>query len=212
MQAGVGKKDPRVGVLALQGSVEEHLERLGRLGVQGVPVKRKTEIASVDGMILPGGESTTIGKLLRDFGLMEPLKDRILNGMPVWGTCAGLILLAKHILGEKPYLDVMDITVRRNAYGRQIDSFKNDETIPAFGQAPMPMVFIRAPYIESVGGGTEALCELEGHIVAARQRNMLATAFHPELTEDAGVYRYFLKMVEEAGSQGFVPVSTKKTN
>lgn len=209
MQAGAGKKPP-IGVLALQGSVDEHLVRLSRLGVQGVPVKRKEEIAAVDGMILPGGESTTIGRLLRDFGLLDPLKDHITNGLPVWGTCAGLILLARHILGETPYLGVMDITVRRNAYGRQIDSFKTSEIIPAFGQSPMPLVFIRAPYIESVSGGAEVLCELEGHIVAARQRNMLATAFHPELTENIDVYQYFLRMTEEARCQGFIWESTKK--
>ena len=211
MQAGAGKKT-HIGVLALQGSVDEHLECLSRLGVRGVPVKRKEEIAAVDGMILPGGESTTIGRLLRDFGLLDPLKDHITNGLPVWGTCAGLILLARHILGETPYLSVMDITVRRNAYGRQIDSFKTSEIIPAFGQAPMPLVFIRAPYIVSVSSGAEVLYELEGHIVAARQRNMLVTAFHPELTENTGVYRYFLRMIEEAGYQGLISASTKKTN
>ncbi|WP_195269650.1 pyridoxal 5'-phosphate synthase glutaminase subunit PdxT [Eubacterium sp. 1001713B170207_170306_E7] len=199
MRNGAGNK-PRVGVLALQGSVEEHLECLGRLPVQGVPVKRKETIETVDAMILPGGESTTIGKLLRDFDLMAPLKKRILKGMPVWGTCAGLILLAKHLPGEVPYLEVMDIAVRRNAYGRQLDSFKTTKVIPAFGKTPVSLVFIRAPYIEAVSEDAEVLCELDGHIVAARQKNMLATAFHPELTGDVSVYRYFLRMVEQAGA------------
>lgn len=200
MQAAAGK-GPCIGVLALQGSVEEHLECLSRLGIQAVPVKRKEEIEAVDAMILPGGESTTIGKLLRDFDLMAPLRKRILQGMPVWGTCAGLILLAKNILGEKPYLDVMDITVRRNAYGRQIDSFKTKAVVPAFGENPIPFVFIRAPYIEAVGEAAEVLCELDGHIVAARQNNMLATAFHPELTGDESVYRYFLGMVKASSME-----------
>lgn len=200
MQAAAGK-GPCIGVLALQGSVEEHLECLSRLGIQAVPVKRKEEIEAVDAMILPGGESTTIGKLLRDFDLMAPLQKRILQGMPVWGTCAGLILLAKNILGEKPYLDVMDITVRRNAYGRQIDSFKTKAVAPAFGQNPIPFVFIRAPYIEAAGEAAEVLCELDGHIVAARQNNMLATAFHPELTGDESVYRYFLGMVKASSME-----------
>lgn len=195
MQDGAGKK-LKIGVLALQGSVEEHLVCLRSLGVEAAAVKRPVEIAAVDGMILPGGESTTIGKLIRDFGLFEPLKTRITGGMPVWGTCAGLILLAKQIIGEVPHLAAMDIVARRNAYGRQMDSFKTTAAIPAFGKNPVSLVFIRAPYIESVGKGTAVLCELDGHIVAAREKNMLVTAFHPELTEDRQVYRYFLDMVE----------------
>lgn len=186
----------RIGVLALQGSVAEHIGILGRLpGVVAMAVKTHEEINSIDGIILPGGESTTIGKLLRDFGLFDPLKRRIESGMPVWGTCAGMILLAKEIVGEPPHLAMMDIRVRRNAYGRQIDSFCSRAIIPALSEAPISLVFIRAPWIEEAESNVNILCRLDGNIVAARQDNMLATSFHPELTGDPTVHRYFLKMI-----------------
>lgn len=187
----------KIGVLSYQGSVKEHMKMLRRLeNVEAVEVKTLEALKSVDALILPGGESTTISKLLNIFGLMEPLRDRIRNGMPIWGTCAGLILLAKNIIGEKPHIRLMDITVRRNAYGKQIDSFRQEAVIKAVSDAPVSLVFIRAPWIESVGNGVEVLCELDSHIVAARQNNMLATSFHPELTEDLSFYRYFAKMIK----------------
>lgn len=184
-----------VGVLSYQGSVVEHMECLSKVeGVTPVEVKTLDGINSVDRLIIPGGESTTISKLLKIFGLFEPLKKRVQDGMPVWGTCAGLILLANEIVGEDAHLQCMDIKVKRNAYGSQLDSFSCDYTIPEFSESPLPLVFIRAPYIESVGEGVQVLCELDGHIVCARQNNVLVTSFHPELTTDVTVHRYFCNM------------------
>ena len=181
-----------VGVLSLQGSVKEHLDALSRLeGVVPLPVKTLSALEQVDGLILPGGESTTLSSLLTTFGLAGPLKGRIQSGMPVWGTCAGLILLAKEIEGEESHLGVMDISVRRNAYGRQADSFCSEAIVPAFGADALPLVFIRAPWIGRVWGETEVLLEQDGHIAAAQERNMLATSFHPELTANLSVHRYF---------------------
>lgn len=189
----------RIGVLSLQGSVEEHMAMLARLdGVEAARVGSSGALESVDGLILPGGESTTMGKLLGAFGLSEPLRRRIDNGMPVWGTCAGMILLAKEIVGEAPHLALMDITVRRNAYGRQIDSFTCSTPVPALGREAIPLVFIRAPWIEHAAPQVEILCRLEGHIVAARERHMLVTSFHPELTECTLFHQYFAQMVRAA--------------
>ena len=188
----------RIGVLSYQGSVIEHIRAINSLeNAVGVEVKTLEALNSVDGLIIPGGESTTIGKLLDIFGLKEPLKKRIEDGMCVWGTCAGLILLAKNIVGEKPYLDVMDITVRRNAYGRQIDSFNTNQVIEEFSDKPIPLIFIRAPWIESAGSGVKVLCSLDGHIVAGREKNMLVTSFHPELSDDNTVHKYFAGMIEQ---------------
>lgn len=188
----------RIGVLSYQGSVIEHIKAINSLeNAVGVEVKTLEALNSVDGLIIPGGESTTIGKLLDIFGLKEPLKKRIEDGMCVWGTCAGLILLAKNIVGEKPYLDVMDITVRRNAYGRQIDSFNTDQIIEEFSDKPIPLIFIRAPWIESAGSDVKVLCSLNGHIVAGREKNMLVTSFHPELSDDNTVHKYFAGMIEQ---------------
>ncbi len=185
-----------IGVLSFQGSVEEHLAALEELpGVTGVPVKTREVLKQVDGLILPGGESTTIGKLLGIFGLLEPLRQRILQGMPVWGTCAGMILLAKDVVGEAPHLGVMDISVRRNAYGTQLDSFQATAPVSEISDAPIPLVFIRAPWVERAWGSAKPLLTLDGHIVAVRQDNMLATSFHPELTGDRSVYRYFRNMI-----------------
>lgn len=188
-----------VGVLSLQGSVREHIAMLAKLpNVTPVEVKSPEKLEDADGIILPGGESTAISRLLREFGLWEPLKRKIEHGFPVWGTCAGMILLAKDIVGESPHLGLMDISVRRNAYGRQIDSFSARAKIPAFAEEEIPLVFIRAPWIESVGNGVEVLCSLNGHIVAAKERNMLATSFHPELTDCLCVHRYFAdKMIRK---------------
>ncbi len=189
-----------IGILALQGSVIEHRSRLEQIaGVTVVEVKKTEEIDRVDGIILPGGESTTIGKLLREFGLFAPLKARIEAGMPVWGTCAGLILLAKEIVNEPaPHLAVMDIAVRRNAYGSQLDSFATRAAIPEVAKEEIPLVFIRAPWIERVGQDVTVLCRVDGQIVAARQGNMLATSFHPELTADLSFHGYFVNMVQES--------------
>jgi 5'-phosphate synthase pdxT subunit len=188
----------RVGVLALQGSVAEHMEMLDALpGVQAAAVRTCGDLHRIDGIILPGGESTTIGKLLREFGLFDPLKSRIENGLPVWGTCAGMILLAREIVGESPHLGVMDIRVRRNAFGRQIDSFRRRALLPGVGSDPIELVFIRAPWIEEAGSGVDILCRLDGNIVAARQGNMLVTSFHPELTGEFAMHRYFLSFFSE---------------
>lgn len=186
----------RIGILALQGAFIEHKHALDKLGIESFEIRQKKDIeAPFDALIIPGGESTVIGKLLHKLDLSEPIKEMIKNGMPVWGTCAGLILLADNIAGEEPHLGLMNITVRRNAYGKQIDSFSQDVLIEKVSPNPIPLVFIRAPWIESVGDNVEVLFELNGHIVAARQDNMLATSFHPELTADLSFHRYFADMV-----------------
>lgn len=185
----------RIGILALQGSVIEHKRMLERIEqVQCVEIKKKEQLKDLDGMILPGGESTAIAKLMEDFDIAFPLKERIEAGMPVWGTCAGLILLAKHIQGEKAHLGVMDITVRRNAYGRQLDSFEAEAVIPKISGNPLPLVFIRAPWIEAAGPEAEVLLRIDNKIVAAQEKNMLATSFHPELTTDLSLHRYFVQL------------------
>lgn len=185
----------RVGVLALQGSFAEHLAKLAQLpDIMPVAVKTAADLEQVDRLILPGGESTAISRLLQRTGLFELLKQNVTEGMPVWGTCAGLILLAKNIVGGQPHLGVMDITVRRNAYGGQLDSFSCRQRYEAFGDEPLPLVFIRAPWIESVGMQTEILAEHAGRIIAAREGKLLATSFHPELTDSDAVYRYFLQL------------------
>jgi 5'-phosphate synthase pdxT subunit len=182
-----------IGVLALQGSYREHMDSLQMLqDIMPIEVKSQKDIERIDSLIIPGGESTTIGKLLRDFNLSESLCDRIHKGMPVWGTCAGMILLAKKIIDEDcVHLGVMDIEVRRNAYGSQLDSFTCSTTLEKVSKEPMELVFIRAPWIESIGSSVETLAVHDGKIVAARQNNMLATSFHPELTDDLTFHRYF---------------------
>lgn len=190
---------PRIGVLALQGSVIEHFEMLSRIdGVIPVEVKKEDDILEIDGLIMPGGESTTIGKLLKDFKLKLPLIRSVEEGMPVWGTCAGMILLAKRIIDEQYFhLGLMDIEVRRNAFGSQLDSFKTSIMIPEISENELPLVFIRAPWIETAGRGVSVLAEYNGKIIAARQNNMLATSFHPELTDDLSFHRYFADMIEK---------------
>lgn len=182
-----------VGVLAVQGSFREHLETLSRIdGVTGIPVKSNRDLKAVDRLILPGGESTAQGKLLRDFGLLEPIREMIRQGLPVWGTCAGMILLAKEIAGgEPPHFGVMDIAVRRNAYGGQMDSFTDSAVVADISPQPLPLVFIRAPWIERAGDTVRRLATLNGRLVAARQGNMVVTSFHPELTDDLRFHRYF---------------------
>ncbi len=189
----------RVGVLALQGAFREHVEMLRRLGHEAVEVRLPEQLAGLDALILPGGESTTIGKLMETFGLREPLRAFAQAGRPVWGTCAGLILLAHDVGREQPLLDVMNVRVKRNAFGRQTESFETEVPIPPLGEPPFPAVFIRAPYIETVGDGVDVLGTLpDGTIVAARQDNLLATSFHPELSGDPRLHRYFLALAEDA--------------
>jgi len=185
----------RVGVLALQGAFIEHEKMLQQLGVQAVEVRLPEHLDGLDALIIPGGESTTIGKLAVSFGLLEPLRE-FAQHKPVWGTCAGMILLARDIGRDQPLLGLMDITVSRNAFGRQVDSFETDLHVPALGPEPFHAVFIRAPLVTRVGEGVEVLARLEdGGIVAARQGHWLATAFHPELTGDSRFHRYFLQEV-----------------
>ena len=186
-----------IGVLALQGSVIEHMSALGKLDdVKAVEVKRPGELDYIDALILPGGESTTISKLLDIFGLTEPLKKRIKSGMPVWGTCAGMILLANDVIGGEVSLGLMDITVRRNAYGRQIDSFRTRARIVQVSDEEIPLIFIRAPWIERTGDNVKILCKTDGHITAAIQDNMLVTSFHPELSEDISFHRFLRDMIK----------------
>ncbi|EGD50936.1 SNO glutamine amidotransferase [Thermoanaerobacter ethanolicus JW 200] len=192
MQQGDGNL--RVGVLGVQGSVKEHMDKLKLIkGIEAVEAKDRDTILTLDALIIPGGESTAIGKILVDFGLKDAILKLNERKVPIWGTCAGMILMAKHIVNdERIHLGIMDITVRRNAYGSQIDSFKTRLMIPAVSENEIEAVFIRAPYIESVGDGVRILAKYEGRIVAAQQDNLLATAFHPELTDDLSFYKYFL--------------------
>lgn len=192
MQQGDGNL--RVGVLGVQGSVKEHMDKLKLIkGIKAVEAKDRDTILTLDALIIPGGESTAIGKILVDFGLKDAILKLNERKVPIWGTCAGMILMAKHIVNdERIHLGIMDITVRRNAYGSQIDSFKTRLMIPAVSENEIEAVFIRAPYIESVGDGVRILAKYEGKIVAAQQDNLLATAFHPELTDDLSFYKYFL--------------------
>jgi 5'-phosphate synthase pdxT subunit len=188
-----------VGILALQGAFVEHEPILHKLGVETTQVRLPAQLEQVDRLIIPGGESTAIGKLLETYQLLEPIKARALAGMPIWGTCAGMILLANEITEGRregqPSLGLMDITARRNAFGRQLDSFEIGLNVPMLGEEPFPAVFIRAPQIDRAGPGVEVLAELEdGRIVAARQGHFLATAFHPELTGDDRFHRLFLEL------------------
>ncbi|ADI00816.1 MAG TPA: pyridoxal 5'-phosphate synthase glutaminase subunit PdxT [Syntrophothermus lipocalidus] len=187
-----GKK--RIGVLALQGAFAEHQEVLHRLGCEATRVRSQGDIRSVDGLIIPGGESTTIGRLLVDFNLADTIRQAAEEGMPVFGTCAGMIVLAKEIIGSEQFrLGLMDMAVRRNAFGRQVESFEEWLDIKGF-ERQVKGVFIRAPYVEKVWGGAEVLAELDGKIVMVRQGKLLATAFHPELTDDLVIHEYFVRM------------------
>ena len=184
----------KIGVLALQGAFAEHRQMLEKLGTTVVEIREKAHFTDdLDGVVLPGGESTVQGKLLRETGLFAPLQQAINNGLPVFGTCAGLILLAKRLSNdENVYLNALNVTVKRNAYGRQLGSFTTDLTLQDIDS--FPAVFIRAPYVESAGDNVETLAEVDGHVVAVRQDNILATAFHPELTADTRVHEYFVNM------------------
>ena len=187
----------RIGILALQGAFAEHRMILEKLGAESFEIRQKRDLEQpMDGLIIPGGESTVMGKLLKELDCYDEVRSRIENGLPVFGTCAGLILLAKEAEGGKVQLGTMDIAARRNAYGRQLGSFAVTAEMKGVGE--VPMVFIRAPYITAVSGTTEVLAEVEGKIVAAREGNQLVTAFHPELTADTRVHDYFLHMIAEA--------------
>jgi 5'-phosphate synthase pdxT subunit len=190
----------RIGVLALQGDFVEHIEILRRAGAVGIEVRLPRDLAAIDGLIIPGGESTTIGRLAVLYDLIEPIR-RLAETKPVWGTCAGAIFLSKDVHQRQPVLGLMDIVVRRNAFGRQVDSFEIDLDVPALAAAgtgqsrPFHAIFIRAPVIERVGADAEVLARLpDGRIVAAREGRLLATSFHPELTRDDRFHRYFLTL------------------
>ena len=187
----------KIGILALQGAFQEHKNILDSLNIDNCLVKTKEQLKDIDGIILPGGESTAIGKLLRDFDILEPLKEKIKNGFPVFGTCSGMILLAEKLSNsEVVHLGVMGIEVKRNAYGRQLGSF---ETLGDFKgiDKKVKMIFIRAPYVENIKEGAEILSVINGNITAVREKNMLAVSFHPELTDDTSVHEYFLDIVKK---------------
>ncbi|HWD03038.1 MAG TPA: pyridoxal 5'-phosphate synthase glutaminase subunit PdxT [Amycolatopsis sp.] len=204
---------PLIGVLALQGAVREHVAMLERAGARAVPVRREAELSEVDGLVLPGGESTTMSRLLESFELLEPVRARIADGLPAFGSCAGMILLARQVLDGRPdqqQLGGLDVVVRRNAFGRQVDSFEADLDFTGIGS--LHAVFIRAPWVEKAGAGVEVLAavppalvpgdqvdgEADARIVAVRQGAVLATAFHPEITGDERVHRLFVELVREA--------------
>ncbi len=186
----------KVGVLALQGDFAEHVKSLETIGAEPTEVRLPEDLLDIDALIIPGGESTTIARLMDVFGLGDAIKGRVRDGMPTWGTCAGMIVLAKSLVEDRPEpLGLMDIRVQRNAYGRQIDSFETEIPVPALGEDSFRAVFIRAPAIEEIGPGVEPLACLEdGRVVAAREGNLLVTAFHPELTTDTRFHAYFLGM------------------
>ncbi len=193
----------KIGVLALQGAFIEHIHLLRRLGVEAIEVRKPAQLAELDGLIIPGGESTTMGLVAERWGLVEPLRDWVKAGRPVWGTCAGMILLAEHATGQKqggqPLLGGLDVTVNRNYFGRQVDSFETDLIMPLWGDVPFHALFIRAPAIIAVGPSVETLAHVvtpagDTVIAAARQANILATAFHPELTNDTRWHAFFVEM------------------
>ena len=196
-----------LGVLALQGDVREHLRALASSGAEPVPVRRPDELAGVDALVVPGGESTVMSKLAITFELMEPIRKRISAGMPVYGSCAGMIMLASRVLDGRPDQEQfggVDMTVRRNAFGRQVESFEGPVDISDISGGPFDAVFIRAPWVEEVGADVRVMGRVTagpaaGRIVAVRQGNLLATAFHPELTGDLRVHRYFVEMVKHGG-------------
>ena len=192
----------KIGVLAMQGAFIEHINILQRVKADAVPVRLPEHLEGLEGLIIPGGESTSISKLMKDYNLMEPVRDMALKGLAIMGTCAGMILLAKEISdADASPLGLMDIKVRRNAFGRQVDSFETMLAIPALGDEPFPAVFIRAPFIERVYGDARVLARLPDEtIVAARQGKLLATAFHPELTGDLRFHEYFIDII--AGREG----------
>lgn len=185
-------------MLALQGDVRGHVRVLGALGAAAVEVRRPGELATVHGLVIPGGESTTMGRLLEVFGLLDPLREAVMGGLPAFGSCAGMIMLARDVLDGRPgqpLVGGLDIVIRRNAFGRQVDSFEVDVDVAGISGGPVHAVFIRAPWVEKVGEGVEVLARVDGQVVAVRQDRLLATAFHPELTRDTRLHRLFVGMV-----------------
>ncbi|WP_251555359.1 pyridoxal 5'-phosphate synthase glutaminase subunit PdxT [Neobacillus muris] len=188
----------KIGVLALQGAVREHMQSLAACGAEAIAIKHKEELQEVDGLILPGGESTTMRRLIDKYDFMDALKEFAAQGKPMFGTCAGLILLAKHLAGySEPHIGVMDVMVERNSFGRQVDSFEADLAIKDVADS-FPAVFIRAPHIVEAGENVEVLCKHNGRIVAAREGQFLGCSFHPELTDDHRMTAYFVDMVHQA--------------
>ncbi len=203
----------RIGVLALQGDVVEHVAALERAGAEAIAVKNPADLARVDALVVPGGESTTVLKLLERVDLDRPIVQRVREGMPLWGTCMGMIVAARRVAGlDQPTLGLIDITVRRNAFGRQNESAEIDLRIEALGSQPFPAVFIRAPWIERCGPKVELLAERDGRGVMVREGNVLATSFHPELCGDQRVHRYFLGMVEAERARAVRSSSKGKTS
>ena len=182
---------PVIGVLNLQGGVAEHLDHLARIGVAGKPVKEAAEIAGLAGLIIPGGESTCLTRLMRIFGIADAVRREFHGGMKIWGTCAGAILLASAVVGEEPFLSLIDMEIERNSFGSQLDSFAYDASIPRVSREPIPLVFIRAPRITRVGPGVEILLAMDTFVAAAESDGVLATVFHPELTGSLAFHRYF---------------------
>lgn len=188
----------RIGVLALQGDFEEHCSILKHLGIETVEVRLPEHLKNLDAVIIPGGESTTIGKLAREYGLIDELR-KLSNKIPFWGTCGGLVFMAKDVGFDQPVLGIIDMVVERNAFGRQVESFEKDLVVEGLEGPPFPGIFIRAPVVRSVGKNVKILCQLgDGRIVAVRQLNLLATSFHPELTSDDRLHRYFISMINES--------------
>lgn len=194
----------RIGVLALQGAFSEHLDLLRGIGVDAVPVRLPADLQGISGLILPGGESTTMRKLIDRWGLRDPILDLARQGAPLFGTCAGMILLAKEIVdGDEPVLSLLDVSVKRNAFGRQLDSFEGQMDVPVLGDTPVQGVFIRAPVIERVGADVEVMATLDdGRVVAVRERNIVATAFHPELAGETRFHRLVATMASEFHEPG----------
>lgn len=187
----------KIGILAVQGAFREHEKILHTLGADTVQIRLPKQLEGCDGIVIPGGESTAIGKLMRQYDLMDPIRDMATSGMPLFGTCAGMIVMANRIQGgEESHLGVMDVEVNRNSFGRQKESFETDLDIPVLGPDPFPAVFIRAPHITAVGPEVSVLCEYEGRVVAVQQDHYLALSFHPELTGDSRIHQHFLSMVE----------------
>jgi 5'-phosphate synthase pdxT subunit len=194
----------KIGVLALQGAFREHLQVLDRIGVEGVPVRLPSDLEGVSGLVIPGGESTTMRHLIERWGLREPLLDMAHSGKPVFGTCAGMIVLAREIAGgEEPILPLLDVTVKRNAFGRQLESFEGEVQVPVLGDQPVSGVFIRAPIVERAGEGVDVLSRLDdGRIVAVREKNVVATAFHPELAGETRFHRLVATMAANHDDPG----------
>ncbi|HET7676312.1 MAG TPA: pyridoxal 5'-phosphate synthase glutaminase subunit PdxT [Candidatus Limnocylindrales bacterium] len=194
----------RIGVLALQGAFAEHLDVLRQIGVDGVPVRLPSDLDGVSGLIMPGGESTTLRKLIDRWGLRQPIAELAASGAPIFGTCAGMILLSRRIVdGDAPVFPLLDVSVKRNAFGRQLDSFEADVAVPVLGDQPVHGVFIRAPVVEDVGPAADVLARLDdGRVVAVRQRNVIATAFHPELAGETRFHRLLATMAAEHADPG----------